>query len=48
MYGNRLDGLYDVVQNYPVKKQIQVILEAFHGFIHEQNDDVTILAIKAK
>ncbi len=47
MYGNRLNGLYDVVQNYPVKEQIDIVLEAFHHFIKEQNDDVTILAIKA-
>jgi len=48
MYGNRLNGLYDVIKHASVKEQIEIILEAFHEFIHEQNDDVTILAIKAK
>jgi len=48
MYGNRLNGLYDVIKDANVKEQIEVILEAFHAFIYKQNDDVTILAIKAE
>lgn len=48
MYGNRLNGLYDVVSKDSVENQIEIILEAFHHFIYEQNDDVTILAIQAK
>jgi sigma-B regulation protein RsbU (phosphoserine phosphatase) len=47
MYGNRIVGLYDCLQPFKAKDQIEVILEAFHEFIHEQTDDVTILAIKA-
>jgi sigma-B regulation protein RsbU (phosphoserine phosphatase) len=48
MYGNRLDGLYDVISHFDTKSQIEIVLEAFHEFIVEQTDDVTILAIKAK
>ncbi|HIP20581.1 MAG TPA: response regulator [Sulfurimonas sp.] len=48
MYGNRLDGIYDVTQHYDAKTQIDVILEAFHAFIDVQNDDVTVLVIQAK
>ena len=48
MYGKRLDGIYDVTQHYDAQTQIEVILEAFHSFIDVQNDDVTILVIKAK
>jgi len=47
MYGNRIVGLYDCLQPFKAKDQIEVILEAFHEFIYEQTDDVTILAIKA-
>ena len=47
MYGNRIVGLYDCLQPFSAKDQIEVILEAFHDFIDEQSDDVTILAIKA-
>jgi sigma-B regulation protein RsbU (phosphoserine phosphatase) len=47
MYGNRIVGLYDCLQPFKAKDQVEVILEAFHEFIHEQTDDVTILAIKA-
>ena len=48
MYGDRLNGLYDVIQPFDAQSQIEVMLEAFHEFIEEQTDDVTILAIKAK
>ena len=48
MYGNRLNGLYDVIQPFDSQSQIEVLLEAFHEFIEEQTDDVTILSIKAK
>ncbi len=47
MYGNKIVGLYECIQPFRAKKQIEFILEAFHEFIYEQNDDVTILAIKA-
>ncbi len=47
MYDNRIVGLYECLQPFHAKKQIELILEAFHEFIYEQNDDVTILAIKA-
>ncbi len=47
MYGNRIVELYECLQPFSAKAQIEVILEAFHEFIHEQSDDVTILAIKA-
>ena len=47
MYGNRINGLYDCLQPFKAQDQIEVILEAFHEFIHEQTDDVTILSIKA-
>ncbi len=47
MYGNRINGLYDCLQPFSAKDQIEVILEAFHEFIYEQTDDVTILSIKA-
>jgi len=48
MYGNRLNGLYDVISHFNSESQIEVVLEAFHNFIEKQTDDVTILAIKAK
>jgi len=47
MYGNRLERLYDLIQESTPESQIKVILDAFHAFIDEQNDDVTILSIKA-
>jgi len=47
MYGNRLNGLYDVVQDFDTQEQVEIVLEAFHEFIVEQTDDVTILSIKA-
>ena len=48
MYGNRLNTIYDVVQPFDSQSQIEVILDAFHEFIEEQTDDVTMLSIKAK
>jgi len=48
MYGNRLNGLYDIVENFDTQEQVEIVLEAFHEFIVEQTDDVTILSIKAK
>ncbi len=47
MYGTRINGLYDCLQPFSAQDQIEVILEAFHEFIYEQTDDVTILSIKA-
>ncbi len=47
MYGNRLTGLYDCLSPFTAQDQIEVILESFHEFIHEQTDDVTLLSIKA-
>ena len=47
MYGNRLTGLYDVIQTFRPKDQVNIVLEAFNEFIAKQTDDVTILAIKA-
>jgi len=48
MYGNRLNGLYDVICHFDTKSQVEIVLEAFHEFIIEQTDDVTILSIRAK
>jgi len=47
MYGNRFVGLYDCLLPFDAKAQIEVVLEAFHEFIDEQTDDVTLLSIKA-
>ncbi len=48
MYGNkRINKLYNSIQPFHAKDQIELTLEAFHEFIHEQTDDVTILSIKA-
>jgi len=47
MYGNRITRLYDCLSAFDAKVQIEVILEAFHEFIDEQTDDVTLLSIKA-
>jgi len=47
MYGNRIMGLYDCLLPFDAKAQIEVVLEAFHEFIDEQTDDVTLLSIKA-
>ena len=48
MYGNRLDGIYDVTQNFSTQEQVEVIMKAFNNFIEKQTDDVTVLSIKAK
>ncbi len=47
MYSNRIVKLYNYLQPFSAKKQIELILEAFHEFIDKQSDDVTILVIKA-
>ncbi|MCK5855581.1 MAG: SpoIIE family protein phosphatase, partial [Sulfurovaceae bacterium] len=47
MYGDRFNELYTSLQASSPQVQVEIILEAFHSFILEQNDDVTILSIKA-
>ena len=47
MYGDRIYPLQESIQLLDAKAQNKIILKTYHQFIKKQNDDVTILIIKA-
>lgn len=47
MYGDRIYTLYDNIKLLDAKAQSKLILKTYNDFIQKQNDDVTILIIKA-
>ena len=47
MYGDRIYTLHDNIKLLDAKAQSKLILKTYNDFIKKQNDDVTILIIKA-
>jgi len=47
MYGDRIYTLYNHIKLLDAKSQTRLIEKAYHDFIKKQNDDVTVLIIKA-
>lgn len=47
MYGDQIYTLHESIKLLDAKAQTKLILKTYHEFIKKQNDDVTILIIKA-